>query len=202
MPLTLPFHPETASATIVIDGVTYRVPLVDSDGHLQVDVLTAALPSDAATATNQATMITALQLIDDLRAALGSVAGDQLRVEPGWDALIRQTYSASVGNHALTARWTYTVPADTFAIITHVHGYVDASVATSDLRALVRLQASGGATLAHLLDVNSVTGQILSPTVPGVVLLDDGEKLEGATSHAGSTNKVLGVHASITEISK
>ncbi|KKK76525.1 hypothetical protein LCGC14_2862760, partial [marine sediment metagenome] len=62
MSLILPFHPETASATIVIDGVTYRVPLVDSDGHLQVDVLTKPLPTDAATATDQATMITALQL--------------------------------------------------------------------------------------------------------------------------------------------
>lgn len=80
MPIMLPFYSEDASATIVIDGVTYRVPLVDSDGHLQVDVLTAALASDAATATNQATMITALQLIDDLRAALDSVRTDRLNV--------------------------------------------------------------------------------------------------------------------------
>ena len=80
MSLILPFHPETASATIVIDGVTYRVPLVDSDGHLQVDVLTTPLPTDAATATDQATMITALQLIDDLRAALDAVRTDRLNV--------------------------------------------------------------------------------------------------------------------------
>ena len=80
MPIILPFHPETASATIVIDGVTYRVPLIDSDGHLQVDVVSAALATDAATATNQATMITALQLIDDLRAALDAVRTDRLNV--------------------------------------------------------------------------------------------------------------------------
>ena len=78
--LILPFHPETASATIVIDGVTYRVPIVDSDGHLQVDVLSNPLPTDAATATNQATMITALQLIDDLRNALDAVQSDRLNV--------------------------------------------------------------------------------------------------------------------------
>ena len=78
--LILPFHPETASATIVIDGVTYRVPLVDSDGHLQVDVLSGPLATDAATATDQATMITALQLIDDLRAALDAVRTDRLNV--------------------------------------------------------------------------------------------------------------------------
>lgn len=52
---------------------------VDASGHLQLDVLTSALPSGAATAANQATEITALQLIDDLRAALQSVAGDSLR---------------------------------------------------------------------------------------------------------------------------
>ncbi|KKM27273.1 hypothetical protein LCGC14_1576380 [marine sediment metagenome] len=102
MTRVLPFFTETSSATIEIDGVTYRVPLVDSDGHLQVDVLNLAdlsnalqsvgtdelrtriianvLATDAATATNQATMITALQLIDDLRNALDSVQTDRLNV--------------------------------------------------------------------------------------------------------------------------
>ena len=37
-------------------GTSY-VPLVDSDGHLQVDTVSAALPSGAATAANQATII-------------------------------------------------------------------------------------------------------------------------------------------------
>ena len=102
MAIVLPFHPETSSASIEIDGVTWRVPLVDSDGHLQVDVLNLAdlsnalqsvgtdelrariianvLATDAATATNQATMITALQLIDDLRNALDTVKTDRLNV--------------------------------------------------------------------------------------------------------------------------
>lgn len=76
----LPFFPETSSKTITIDGVTYRVPLIDSSGHLQVDVLSSALPSGAATAAKQDTMITALQLIDDLRGALLTVSTDYLRV--------------------------------------------------------------------------------------------------------------------------
>ena len=62
------------------DGSKWYAVLVDSDGHVKIDVVTSGLPTDAATATNQATMITALQLIDDLRAALGSVATDYLRV--------------------------------------------------------------------------------------------------------------------------
>ena len=80
MPLILPFFAEASTATIVIDGVTYRVPLIDSDGHLQVDVLTSALPSGAATSARQDTMITALQLIDDLRGALDAVQTGRLNV--------------------------------------------------------------------------------------------------------------------------
>lgn len=52
----------------------------DDAGHLQVDIVESGLPTGAATSANQATMITALQLIDDLRAALNSVATDELDV--------------------------------------------------------------------------------------------------------------------------
>ncbi|KKN36989.1 hypothetical protein LCGC14_0768000 [marine sediment metagenome] len=80
MSRVIPFFAETATATIVIDGVTYRVPLIDSDGHLQVDVVSNALPTGAATSAKQDTMITALQLIDDLRGALDAVQADRLNV--------------------------------------------------------------------------------------------------------------------------
>jgi len=76
----IPYFAETATATIVIDGVTYRVPLIDDAGHLQVDVVTSTLPALAATSGKQDTMITALQLIDDLRGALDAVKADRLNV--------------------------------------------------------------------------------------------------------------------------
>ncbi len=117
------------------DGSNWYAVLVDSDGHVKIDVVSTALPTGAATAANQAiiagyidaletllagglpaaldslalkvkeqspltgfatsanqtTMITALQLIDDLRAALGSVDTDDLQVDvktyPGSNAL-------------------------------------------------------------------------------------------------------------------
>ena len=47
-----------------------------------VDVVSSALPTGAATSANQTTMITALQLIDDLRNALASVLTDVLAVTP------------------------------------------------------------------------------------------------------------------------
>lgn len=63
-----------------IDGVIYRFLHVDGDGDVQVDVVSSALPTGAATDANQTTMITALQLIDDLRNALDSVGTDELDV--------------------------------------------------------------------------------------------------------------------------
>lgn len=52
----------------------------DAAGHLQVDVVESGLPTGAATSANQTTMITALQLIDDLRGALNSIHTDELDV--------------------------------------------------------------------------------------------------------------------------
>lgn len=69
------------------DGTDFSALKVDADGHLQIDVLTAALASGAATAARQDTMITALQLIDDLRNALGSVNTDDLQVDVKTSAL-------------------------------------------------------------------------------------------------------------------
>jgi len=69
-----------------LSGAIKKFITEDADGHPQVDVLTSALPTGAATSAKQDTMITALQLIDDLRAALASVATDQLRVK-GQDQL-------------------------------------------------------------------------------------------------------------------
>jgi len=63
-----------------IDGIIYRFLHVDAQGDVQTDVLSSALPTGASTAAHQVTMITALQLIDDLRGALDSVGTDELDV--------------------------------------------------------------------------------------------------------------------------
>ena len=140
MPLFVPFFAETASATITIDGVTYRVPLIDADGHLQVDVLTSALPSGAATSARQDTMITALQLIDDLRTALASVATDQLRTDVVSSAL-------PSGAATLAEQQTQTTA---LQLIDDLRTAL-ASVATDQLRTDVFSSAlpSGAATLAE-----------------------------------------------------
>ena len=63
----------------VWNGTKWVKGLSDVAGHLLIDVSGGGLPAGAATAANQATMITALQLIDDLRNALVSVHTDELR---------------------------------------------------------------------------------------------------------------------------
>ena len=50
-------------------GGTSYVPLVDSDGHVQVDALSSALPSGAATAANQSTIIGHVDGIETLLTA-------------------------------------------------------------------------------------------------------------------------------------
>ena len=62
--ITIEVHTDKAEDSMLVfsnttkdgSGTSY-VPLVDSDGHLQLDVLSSALPSGAATAANQATII-------------------------------------------------------------------------------------------------------------------------------------------------
>jgi len=50
-------------------GGTSYVPLIDSDGHLQVDTLSSALPSGAATAANQVTIIGHVDGVETLLTA-------------------------------------------------------------------------------------------------------------------------------------
>jgi len=101
----IPLFAQTATATIVIDGVTYRVPLIDAAGHLQVDVVSSALPALAATSTKQDTMITALQLIDDLQKALASDGTDRLNVNVHATGAseVKSIYAATAGDSTTRA---------------------------------------------------------------------------------------------------
>ena len=80
MPTVNPPKAPMPRALLGYDGTDFYVLRTDATGHLQIDVLTSALPAGAATAANQDTEITALQLIDNLYNALQSVATDRLRV--------------------------------------------------------------------------------------------------------------------------
>ena len=74
--ITIEVHTDKAEDSMLVfsnttkdgSGTSY-VPLVDSDGHLQLDVLTSALPSGAATASNQSTII---GHVDGIETLIGS----------------------------------------------------------------------------------------------------------------------------------
>lgn len=54
MPEVIPEHAPMPRSFLAWDGTAYRVCTVDANGHLQVDVLSSALPAGAATAFTQA----------------------------------------------------------------------------------------------------------------------------------------------------
>ena len=106
-------------------GGTSLVPLVDSDGHLQVDALSSALPSGAATAANQTTIIghvdgiETLQTstntkLDTLETTLTAIETDQ--------AAIETLLTAANVDHAANEVLLGTIDADTNAIKGHVDG--------------------------------------------------------------------------------
>ena len=74
--ITIEVHTDKAEDSMLVfsnttkdgSGTSY-VPLVDSDGHLQVDALSSALPSGAATAANQSTIIGHVDGIETLLTA-------------------------------------------------------------------------------------------------------------------------------------
>jgi len=80
MPETLPDHVPSPRTLLAWDGTAYRPLTIDAAGHLQLDVVTSGLPAGAATAAAQALALAQLQLIEDMRDALQSVATDRLIV--------------------------------------------------------------------------------------------------------------------------
>ncbi len=66
MPQILPSSAPSPRAVLGYDGTAYRVLTVDAAGNVQVDVLASGLPAGAATAANQATILTRLGEIRDL----------------------------------------------------------------------------------------------------------------------------------------
>ena len=77
--ITIEVHTDKAEDSMLMfantnkagSGTSY-VPLVDSDGHLQVDAMSSALPSGAATAANQSTIIGHVDGIETLITSTNS----------------------------------------------------------------------------------------------------------------------------------
>ena len=213
------------------DGSNWYAVLVDSDGHVKVDVVTSALPTDAATETtllliksyvdaletllagglpaaldsgalkvkeqspltgfatsaNQTTMITALQLIDDLRAALGSVNTDDLQVDvktyPGVNALLNipfgynDRYAEEVSNLNAAAGWNdllgTAVPAGEVWVVTAIAGV------NSNRACTIQIGARGGAIDVYAISTTSA-GALLWVAAAPQLILKEGDKIVGS----------------------
>jgi len=156
------------------DGTDWRALLVDAAGNLQVDVAASGLPTGAATAANQATMITALQLIDDLRTALESVGTDRLQVR-GEDQLFSFAGSlAALSSGVISGLNGYfdsaTPGAGEIWVVTNIRT-VDVTNATTEHRFYVR---SGGSD-ARFHDVVEAIAAGLSRYYHGHVYLSAGD---------------------------
>jgi hypothetical protein len=186
-----------------------------------VSAASLPLPTGAATAANQSTAITALQLIDDLRTALGSVATDRLNVQTAGltdrvavsdpreraPATLLSVYRANgVAPHAFQSRWNYTVPANRAALVSiaEVRIIRDGATATPGaMEAAIRITPTGGA-IADSIWAGIWTGVLGDQqffTVAPNLWLEAGDRIDGFTADTstGGTGSYF-VGATLTEI--
>ena len=120
----------TIYANTAADGTgTSTVPLVDAAGNLQIDIVSSALPSGGATATNQTTMITALQLLDN--AVDGNYLDTNLNLA-GTDAPTGGGTEAGVLRVTIANNSTGVVSIDDNAGSLTVDGTVTANLSATD----------------------------------------------------------------------
>ncbi len=103
------------------DGTNTRALKVDAGGELQIDVLSSALPTGAATLAEQQTQTTALQLIDDTIGATGAAIPAKGSAAMGTDGTNGHILKTDAGGvlqvfgSFITASTDVTRPADTTA---------------------------------------------------------------------------------------
>jgi len=144
-------------------GGTSYVPLIDSDGHLQVDTLSSALPSGAATAAKQDTMIASLSVLDDwddsnyanvnVNIAGTDIVGGAGAVASGVQRVTLASDDPAVTDLAAMEVLLGTIDADTGAILTAVqilddwddsnYANVNANIAGTDIVGGAGAVASG-----------------------------------------------------------
>lgn len=130
-------NPPSPRTALFWNGTAWQWALVDAAGHLQIDVLSTVMDAAAATAANQALILAQLQLIEDMRDALQSVATDRLIVR-GEDQLFSfQIVMANTRSAAVSGAggWVDSMPCAPGDIwhVTNVAAYDNTSPTTEHL---------------------------------------------------------------------
>ena len=140
-------------------GGTSYVPLIDSDGHLQVDTLSSALPSGAATAANQATIIGHVDGLETLITSTNSKIDTLDAVQDNALTKLGEIETTNNANQVLLG----TIDSDTDAIKTSL-GNIDNSVDGNFLNVNMNLAGS---------DAQAGEGTISATTQRVTIATDD-----------------------------
>jgi hypothetical protein len=142
-------------------GGTSYVPLVDSDGHLQVDTLSSALPSGAATAANQVTIIGHVDGVETLITSTNS------KIDT-FDAVLD---SILVKNTEIDAVLD-TIKIDTEAIETAVE-LLDNAIDGTEMQVDVVAALPSGSNTIGVVDLGSTDNAVLDAIAASLALLDN-----------------------------
>jgi hypothetical protein len=151
-------------------GTSY-VPLVDADGHLQVDTLSSALPSGAATAANQATIIGHVDGVETLltaanvdhaanEALLTTIDADTNAIKVDMAAIEVLLTSANV-DHAANEVLLGTIDADTDAIKTDIAALEVLSTAANVDLAAMEVDLAAMEVLLTAANVDHAANEVL-----------------------------------------
>ena len=152
-------------------GGTSLVPLVDSAGHLQVDTLSSALPSGAATAANQVTIIGHVDGVETLltaanvdhaanEALLITIDADTDAIKTDMAAIEVLLTSANV-DHAANEVLLGTIDADTDAIKTDIAALEVLSTAANVDLAAMEVDLAAMEVLLTAANVDHAANEVL-----------------------------------------
>ena len=130
-------------------GTSY-VPLVDSSGHLQVDALSSALPSGAATAANQSTIIGHVDGLETLITSTNSKIDTLDAVQDNALTKLGEIETTNNANQVLLG----TIDSDTDAIKTAVQ-ILDNAISGSEMQVDVVASLPAGSAAIGKLAANS-----------------------------------------------
>jgi len=181
-------------AAVGTDGTNARILKTDAAGELQIDVVSSALPTGAATAAAQATLetdveaaVTALQLLDNVVSSVGSAQNTSVISLGAWDAgdsdtMINLQCSANGELLIATANPVTVANAGTFAV--QVSSALPAGTNNiGDVDVLSCALPTGASTLAeqqtqtghlsNIQDFTETTSTFTSNSADSLALLDD-----------------------------
>tara|TARA_R100000808_G_scaffold23804_1_gene53356 strand:- start:1790 stop:2719 length:930 start_codon:yes stop_codon:yes gene_type:complete len=189
----------TVYANTAADGSgTSTVPLVDAAGHVQVDIISSALPSGGATAANQSTIIGHVDGVETLLTGIDADT-DAIKTDA---AAIEVLLTAANVDHAANEALLTTIDADTGAIKTAVET-IDNAISGTEMQVDVVAALPAGSNTIGVVDLGSTDNAVLD-AIDAVLdtIKVDTEAVETATeaSQAALEKMLYGTALAVTAV--